>query len=166
MKHVLLNLPVLPRLAFDSSEISALQASSQVVDYSVEHFIECFEQYEKGVIRSASDKYIDALMTQYIEQQEEDISALGQCESTCLDKGHLTDGGEAKESCNETFMDSLKSVIVLLQKDIEKLKDSLKTWRALTAHPKQRKFVIWHVKMLDERQDLLEELKIWSSNSS
>ena len=51
---------------------------------------------------------------------------------------------------------SLDDVIELLEREIERLKMSLETYR-LSSHPERAEIVRWHVRTLDERQDALEE---------
>ena len=53
---------------------------------------------------------------------------------------------------------SLDDVILLLEREIERLKASLTTYR-LSDHPQRAEIIRWHVKSLDERQDALEELQ-------
>ena len=53
---------------------------------------------------------------------------------------------------------SLDDVIDLLTREIERLKESLESYR-LSEHPKRAEIIRWHVRTLDERQDALEELK-------
>lgn len=53
---------------------------------------------------------------------------------------------------------SLDDVLVLLEREIERLKASLTTYR-LSEHPQRAEIIRWHVKSLDERQDALEELQ-------
>ena len=53
---------------------------------------------------------------------------------------------------------SLDDVVELLAREIERLKESLETYR-LSQHPKRQEIIRWHVQTLDERQDALEELQ-------
>jgi FtsZ-binding cell division protein ZapB len=53
---------------------------------------------------------------------------------------------------------SLDDVIELLQQEIERLKESLETYR-LSKHPNRADIIRWHVQTLDERQDAFEELQ-------
>ena len=53
---------------------------------------------------------------------------------------------------------SLDDVIGLLEREIERLKASLTTYR-LSTHPQRAEIIRWHVRSLDERQDALEELQ-------
>jgi hypothetical protein len=53
---------------------------------------------------------------------------------------------------------SLDDVIDLLEKEIERLKESLETYR-LSGHPNKQEMIRWHVRTLDERQDALEKLQ-------
>ena len=53
--------------------------------------------------------------------------------------------------------DSIDDVISLLESEIERLKESLETYR-LTKNPNRDEIIRWHVRTLDERQDALEEL--------
>jgi FtsZ-binding cell division protein ZapB len=53
---------------------------------------------------------------------------------------------------------SLDDVIELLQREIERLKESLETYR-LSKHPDRVDIIRWHVHTLDERQDALEDVQ-------
>ncbi len=53
---------------------------------------------------------------------------------------------------------SLDDVIELLEREVERLKESLETYR-LSDHPRRSEIIRWHVKSLDQRQDALEELR-------
>lgn len=53
---------------------------------------------------------------------------------------------------------SLDDVIELLQREIERLKESLETYRQ-SGHPNRQEIIRWHIRSLDERQDALEELQ-------
>lgn len=53
---------------------------------------------------------------------------------------------------------SLDDVIDLLEKEIERLKESLETYR-LSSHPNRQEMIRWHIRTLDERQDALEKLQ-------
>ena len=53
---------------------------------------------------------------------------------------------------------SLDDVVELLAREIERLKESLETYR-LSKHPNRQEIIRWHVRTLDERQDTLEELQ-------
>ena len=55
---------------------------------------------------------------------------------------------------NETVED----VIILLEREIERLKVSLDNFR-MSEHPNRQELIRWHVRALDERQDTLESLK-------
>ncbi len=56
-----------------------------------------------------------------------------------------------------SIRDSIDDVISLLESEIERLKESLETYR-LTKNPNRDEIIRWHVRTLDERQDALEEL--------
>ena len=53
---------------------------------------------------------------------------------------------------------SLDDVINLLSREMDRLKESLETYR-LSEHPKRSEIIRWHVRTLDERQDALDDLK-------
>jgi hypothetical protein len=53
---------------------------------------------------------------------------------------------------------SLDDVIVLLEREIERLQTSLEIYR-FSGHPGRAELIAWHVRTLDERQDTLEELQ-------
>ena len=53
---------------------------------------------------------------------------------------------------------TLDDVILLLEREVERLKESLETYRSLD-HPQKTQIIRWHVRRLDERQDRLDELK-------
>ncbi len=53
---------------------------------------------------------------------------------------------------------SLDDVVMLLEREIERLKAALETYRLLD-HPRKVDIIRWHVRRLDERQDRLDELK-------
>jgi len=53
---------------------------------------------------------------------------------------------------------SLDDVIELLLLEIERVKESLETYR-LSKHPNRADIIRWHVQTLDERQDALEDLQ-------
>ena len=59
---------------------------------------------------------------------------------------------------DELINNSLDDVIVLLEREIERLKESLETIR-LSTHPDRAQLIRWHVQTLDERQDALEQMK-------
>ncbi len=52
---------------------------------------------------------------------------------------------------------TLDDVVLLLEREIERLKEALETYRMLD-HPRKVDIIRWHVRRLDERQDRLEEL--------
>jgi hypothetical protein len=54
---------------------------------------------------------------------------------------------------------SLDDVILLLEREIARLKESLETYR-LSPHPQRSEIIRWHVRTLDERQDALERLRL------
>ena len=58
---------------------------------------------------------------------------------------------------DELLNNSLDDVIVLLEREVERLKASLETIR-LSAHPDRNALIRWHVQQLDERQDALERM--------
>ena len=53
---------------------------------------------------------------------------------------------------------SLDDVIHLLEREIDRLKASLESYR-MSQHPQRAEIVRWHVRTLDERQDALENLQ-------
>ncbi len=53
---------------------------------------------------------------------------------------------------------SLDDVILLLEREIERLKESLTLFR-LSDRPDRNEIVRWHIRTLDERQDALESMK-------
>ena len=53
---------------------------------------------------------------------------------------------------------SLDDVVELLNGEIERLKESLETYR-LSNHPQRQAIIRRHVRTLDERQDTLEKLQ-------
>ena len=53
---------------------------------------------------------------------------------------------------------SIDQVVSLLEAEIERLKESLETFR-LSNNPNRGDLIHWHVRTLDERQDALEELQ-------
>jgi hypothetical protein len=67
----------------------------------------------------------------------------------------VTEGKDPKQFLNE----SLDDVILLLEREIRRLKESLETYRSLS-HPRRNEIIRWHVRTLDERQDALERLRI------
>ncbi len=60
---------------------------------------------------------------------------------------------------DELINNSLDDVIVLLEREIERLKESLETIR-LSTHPDRNTLIRWHIQTLDERQDALEQMKV------
>ncbi len=54
--------------------------------------------------------------------------------------------------------ETLDDVILLLEREIVRLKSSLETFR-LTNRPNQEEIIRWHVRTLDARQDTLDDLK-------
>ncbi len=54
--------------------------------------------------------------------------------------------------------ESIEDVIILLEREIERLKVSLDNFR-MSEHPNRQELIRWHVRALDERQDALEDLK-------
>jgi len=67
----------------------------------------------------------------------------------------VTEGKNPKQYLNE----SLDDVILLLEREIRRLKESLETYRSLP-HPRRHEIIRWHVRTLDERQDALERLRV------
>jgi hypothetical protein len=67
----------------------------------------------------------------------------------------VTDGMNYQEHLNQ----SLDDVILLLEREIQRLKESLDTYR-LSGHPKRGDIIRWHIRTLDERQDALERLRV------
>ena len=59
---------------------------------------------------------------------------------------------------DELINNSLDDVIVLLEREIERLQLSLETIR-LSNHPDRSELIRWHVRTLDERHDALEQMK-------
>lgn len=59
---------------------------------------------------------------------------------------------------DELINNSLDDVIVLLEREIDRLKESLETIR-LSTHPDRAQLIRWHIRTLDERQDALEQMK-------
>ena len=59
---------------------------------------------------------------------------------------------------DELINNSLDDVIVLLEREIERLRVSLDTIR-LSDHPDRSALIRWHIRTLDERQDALEQMK-------
>lgn len=53
---------------------------------------------------------------------------------------------------------SLDDVILLLEREIERLKESLTLFRQ-SDRPDRNEIVRWHIRSLDERQDALESMK-------
>ncbi|MFW6093853.1 MAG: hypothetical protein ACODAC_07765 [Pseudomonadota bacterium] len=53
---------------------------------------------------------------------------------------------------------SLDDVVTLLEREIERLKASLESYR-LSDHPGRDAIIRWHVRSLDERQDALDEVR-------
>jgi len=67
----------------------------------------------------------------------------------------VTDGMNYQEHLNQ----SLDDVIQLLEREIQRLKESLDTYR-LSGHPQRGDIIRWHIRTLDERQDALERLRV------
>jgi hypothetical protein len=59
---------------------------------------------------------------------------------------------------DELINNSLDDVIALLEREVERLKESLETIR-LSTHPERNALIRWHIQTLDERQDALEQMK-------
>jgi hypothetical protein len=59
---------------------------------------------------------------------------------------------------DELINNSLDDVIVLLEREIERLQVSLETIR-LSNHPDRSALIRWHIRTLDERQDALDQMK-------
>lgn len=62
--------------------------------------------------------------------------------------------GDSEDNLNR----SIDDVVVLLEREIERLKESLETYR-LSSNPSRKEIIRWHVRTLDERQDALEDLQ-------
>jgi hypothetical protein len=58
----------------------------------------------------------------------------------------------------ELVNNSLDDVIVLLEREIERLKESLGAIR-LSTRSDRAQLIRWHIQTLDERQDALEQMK-------
>jgi hypothetical protein len=58
---------------------------------------------------------------------------------------------------------SLDDVVSLLEREIQRLQESLETYR-LSNHPNRNEIIRWHVRTLDERQDALERLRAMALN--
>lgn len=67
----------------------------------------------------------------------------------------MSEGNDHQQHLNE----SLDDVILLLEREIRRLKESLETYRSLP-HPRRHEIIRWHVRTLDERQDALERLRL------
>ena len=61
-------------------------------------------------------------------------------------------------SCEDHLERPINEVISLLESEIERLKESLETYRLLDS-PNRDEIIRGHVRTLDERQDALEELQ-------
>jgi hypothetical protein len=59
---------------------------------------------------------------------------------------------------DDLINNSLDDVIVLLEREIERLQVSLETIR-LSKHPDRSALIRWHIQTLDERQDALDQMK-------
>jgi hypothetical protein len=59
---------------------------------------------------------------------------------------------------DELINNSLDDVIVLLEREIERLQLSLETIR-LSNHAERNELIRWHIRTLDERQDALDQMK-------
>jgi hypothetical protein len=59
---------------------------------------------------------------------------------------------------DELINNSLDDVVVLLEREIERLQLSLDTIR-LSNSPDRSELIRWHIRALDERQDALEQMK-------
>jgi hypothetical protein len=59
---------------------------------------------------------------------------------------------------DELINNSLDDVIVLLEREIERLQASLETIR-LSNHADRAALIRWHIGALDERQDALDRMK-------
>jgi hypothetical protein len=59
---------------------------------------------------------------------------------------------------DDLINNSLDDVIVLLEREIERLQLSLETIR-LSNHPERTELIRWHIRTLDERQDALDQMK-------
>jgi hypothetical protein len=54
---------------------------------------------------------------------------------------------------------ALDDLISLLEREVERLQESLEIYRLSQHHPERHRIVRWHILALDERQDALEEMK-------
>lgn len=70
----------------------------------------------------------------------------------------MTTEAELQSALPDDLELTLDDVIVLLAREVERLKEALTTWRQLD-HPRKDEIIRWHVRTLDERQDKLEDLK-------
>lgn len=61
-------------------------------------------------------------------------------------------------SCEDHLERPINEVISLLESEIERLKETLETYR-LSNSPNRDEIIHRHVRTLDERQDALEELQ-------
>jgi hypothetical protein len=59
---------------------------------------------------------------------------------------------------DELLNNSLDDVVLLLEREIERLKVTLETLR-LSSHPERNAMIRWHIAALDERQDALDKMK-------
>lgn len=59
---------------------------------------------------------------------------------------------------DDTLNSSLGDVITLLEREVERLRESLELFR-LSNHPDRQAIIRWHVQALDQRQDALDEMK-------
>jgi len=59
---------------------------------------------------------------------------------------------------DELINNSLNDVVVLLEREIERLQLSLETIR-LSNNPDRSELIRWHIRTLDERQDALEQMR-------
>ncbi|MBV1904797.1 MAG: hypothetical protein KUG75_01870 [Pseudomonadales bacterium] len=65
---------------------------------------------------------------------------------------------------SEHINESISDVICLLEREIERLKASLETFRIIE-HKQKDELIRWHIRTLDERQDMLDDLRRMSIES-
>jgi|GEM_PF-1860604 len=70
----------------------------------------------------------------------------------------MTTTAELESALPDDLELTLDDVILLLAREVERLKEALATWRQLD-HPRKDEIIRWHVRRLDERQDKLDDLK-------
>ena len=70
----------------------------------------------------------------------------------------MEDMPESEGSADGDLDFTLEDMVLLLEREIERLKAALETYRLLD-HPRKVDIIRWHVRRLDERQDRLDELQ-------